>query len=223
MKLKDWLVPREEKFFDILEEQSKIVVEGAEALVDMLQRYDEAVRQNGVDSGTKLSVRGHKRRVKEIEHLGDLKTHELYTALNATFITPLDREDISGLASALDDILDFTYDTAKHLFLYDVKHPPKELLEVALILRDQTALLNEALGMLAHPSKRDSLKAKLVEIHSLENQADELTDRMKADLFHQDDVKHILKMKDILEYIETATDKCEDAADVIRDVLVKHQ
>ena len=222
MKLKDWLVPREEKFFEILEEQSQIVNEGAEALVAMLQRYDEAVRAGADAPGGPLSVRAHKRRIKEIEHRGDLKTHELYTALNATFITPLDREDISGLASALDDILDFTYDTAKHLYLYEVKHPPKEMLEVAMLLRDQTLLLQEAFRILPDPAKRDTLKTKLVEIHSLENQADELTDRMKADLFHSDDVKHILKMKDILEYIETATDKCEDAADVLRDILVKH-
>jgi predicted phosphate transport protein (TIGR00153 family) len=223
MKLKDWLVPREEKFFEILEEQSKIVTEGAEALVVMLQKYDDAVR-NGADGPSgPLSVRAHKRRIKEIEHRGDLKTHELYTALNATFITPLDREDISGLASALDDILDYTYDTAKHLFLYEVKAPPKELLEVAMILRDQTLLLQECFEVLSDPAKREHLKTRLVEIHSLENQADELTDRMKTDLFRGDDVKHILKMKDILEYIETATDKCEDAADVIRDILVKHQ
>ena len=220
MKLKDWLVPREEKFFDILEEQSQIVTEGADALVEMLQGYEDAVKA-GFDNATK-GVRYHKRRIKEIEHRGDLKTHELYTALNATFITPLDREDISGLASALDDILDYTYDTAKHLFLYEVRNVPKEMLEVALLLRDQTALLHEAFGVLPDPAKRESLKTKLVEIHSLENQADELTDRMKAELFHSDDVKHILKMKDILEYLETATDKCEDAADVIRDILVKH-
>lgn len=213
MKLKDWLVPREEKFFELLQDQSAIVVEGAEALVAMLESYDDPPG----------SVREHKRKIKEIEHRGDLKTHDLFQALNATFITPLDREDIANLASALDDILDFTYDTAKHLHLYEVKRPPKELLEVAMTLREQTRHLKEAFTMLEDPSKRDALRAKLVEIHSLENAADELTDRMKTDLFHSDDIKHILKIKDILEYIETATDKCEDAADVIRDILVKHQ
>jgi predicted phosphate transport protein (TIGR00153 family) len=216
MKLKDWLVPREERFFELLEEQAAIVQEGADALVTMLDRYDEAVRQPE-------GVRAHKRKVKEIEHRGDIKTHEIYTALNATFITPLDREDIASLASAMDDILDFTYATANHLHLYDVKKIPKELVEVSLLLRDQTVHLREALGVLASPGRRDELKAKLVEIHSLENQADDLTNRAKADLFQQDDVKHIIKMKDILEYLETATDKCEDAADVLRDILVKHQ
>ena len=209
MKLKDWLVPREEKFFDLLEEQSVIVSEGAEALVVMLEKYDD--------------VRAHKRTIKEIEHRGDLKTHELYTALNATFITPLDREDIARLASALDDILDFTYDVAKHLHLYEIQKPPKELAEVANMMRDQTLLLRDAFKMLPDPAKRENLKAKLVEIHSLENKADDLTDRAKAELFHHEDPKYIIKMKDILEYLETATDKCEDAADVIRDILVKHQ
>ena len=215
MKLKDWLVPREEKFFEILQEQADLVVQGAEAFAQMLDGYAVAVQQPD-------GVRTLKRRVKEIEHQGDLKTHELYQALNATFITPLDREDIAGLAASLDDILDYTWATANHLHLYEVKHIPKELVEVGYILRDQTHLLRDVLQVLPEPSKRAGIAAKLVEIHSLENQADELTNRAKAELFHQDDVKHILKMKDVLEYIETATDKCEDAADVIRDILVKH-
>lgn len=215
MKLKDWLVPREEKFFDILQEQSAIVVEGAEAFVAMVEGYDAALKQPD-------GVRALKRKVKEIEHRGDLKTHELYSALNATFITPLDREDIAALASSLDDILDFTWATANHLHLYDVKRLPKEFIEVAMLLRDQTRLVHEVLVNLPDPDKREEIRAKLVEIHSLENQADELTNRAKADLFQQDDVKHIIKMKDILEHIETATDKCEDVADVVRDILVKH-
>jgi hypothetical protein len=209
MKLKDWLVPREEKFFDLLEEQSAIVLEGTEALVEMLSDPKE--------------LRAHKTTIKEIEHKGDMKTHALYQALNATFITPLDREDIANLTDAMDDILDFTYDVAKHLYLYEVQATPKETVEVAMMLRDQTRHLVEAMQMLRDPSKRGHLQAKLVEIHRLENSADELTDRMKQDLFRGDDVKHILKMKDVLEYLETATDKAEDAADVLRDILVKHQ
>ena len=209
MKLKDWLVPREEKFFDHLEEQSAIVVEGAEALVVMLQDYKD--------------VRAHKVKIKEIEHRGDMKTHDLFQALNATFITPLDREDLANLASALDDILDYAYDVAKHLYLYEVKTPPKELVEVAMMMRDQARHLHDAMVMLPDPAKRAALQAKLVEIHRLENSADELTDRMKQELFHSDDVKHILKMKEIVDMMETATDMCEDAADVLRDILVKHQ
>ena len=215
MKLKDWLVPREEKFFDILQEQSQIVVEGAEAFAHMVESFEQASKQTD-------GVRMLKRKVKEIEHRGDLKTHELYSALNATFITPLDREDIAALAASLDDILDFTWATANHLHLYDVKRLPKEFVEVALLLRDQTHLVRDVLAHLPDPDKREEIRAKLVEIHSLENQADELTNRAKAELFLQDDVKYILKMKDVLEYIETATDKCEDVADVVRDILVKH-
>jgi len=215
MKLKDWLVPREEKFFHILQEQAQIVVDGAEAFSAMVNGFDAAIKEPD-------GVRGLKRKVKEIEHRGDAKTHELYQALNATFITPLDREDIAALAGSLDDILDFTWATANHLHLYDVRKLPKEFVEIAIILREQTIHLRDVLFHLPDPSKREEIRAKLVEIHSLENQADELTNRAKADLFQQDDLKHIIKMKDILEYIETATDKCEDAADVVRDILVKH-
>lgn len=216
MKLKDWLVPHEEKFFEILQEQSALVEEGAVALVDMLEKYESAYKE-------REGVRTLKRVIKEIEHRGDIKTHEIYSALNATFITPLDREDIASLAGALDDILDFTWATANHLHLYDVAKPPKELLEVAMLLRDQAHHLRDVLTWLPEPAKREQLRAKLVEIHALENQADDITNRAKAALFQQDDVKHIIKMKDIFEHIETATDKCEDAADVVRDILVKHQ
>lgn len=209
MKLKDWLVPREEKFFDLLRDQSAIVLEGAEALVAMLHDYSD--------------LRAHKTKIKEIEHRGDMKTHDLFQALNATFITPLDREDIANLASSLDDILDYTYDVGNHLFLYDVKSPPKELLEVSMMLRDQTRHLHDAMRMLSDPAKRDQLRAKLVEIHRLENSADELSDTLVRGLFATGDVMHIMKIKDVSEYLETATDKCEDAADVLRDILVKHQ
>jgi predicted phosphate transport protein (TIGR00153 family) len=227
VKLKDWLVPREERFFDILVEQAAIVEEGAVALVAMLEGYEAAVHAGTGEAlgpgPTPSTVRDHKRAVKEIEHRGDLKTHEMYTALNATFITPLDREDLANLTSALDDILDFTYATANHLHLYDVRRVPKELVEVGLMLRDQTRHVKEVLAWLPDPARRDDIRVKLVEIHSLENRADDLTNRAKAELFEQDDVKHIIKMKDILEYLERATDCAEDAADVVRDILVKHQ
>ncbi len=208
MKLKDWLVPHEEKFFDLLEEQAEIVVEGARAFVEMCEKYDD--------------VRSRKRVVKEIEHKGDLKAHDIHAALNATFITPIDREDIASLVGALDDILDYTWATANRMFLYEVTSVPKELAECARILHDQTILVRDALKLLREPSKRDEIRAKLVEIHALENRADELTNAAKADLFRQDDVKFLIKMKDVYEHIETATDKCEDAADSMRDILVKH-
>jgi predicted phosphate transport protein (TIGR00153 family) len=213
MKLKDWLVPRQERFFDLLNEQAAIVAEGAQAFSKSLAE----------SKGTAEFLREQKRVVKEIEHRGDQKTHEIFTALNATFITPLDREDIATLASALDDILDFTYATANHLQLYEIQTPPKVLTEIAMMLRDQTMHLQACIRDLGKPARREELQAHLIEIHNLENQADDLTNRAKADLFHETDVRYILKMKDILEYLETATDKCEDAADVVRDVLVKHQ
>ena len=148
MKLKDWLVPREERFFEILADQVQIVVEGAEAFVQLVDGYDAARKKPE-------GVRELKRRVKEIEHRGDLKTHELYQALNATFITPLDREDLAALAAALDDILDFTWASANHIHLYDIKELPKELHEIAGILEEQTHYLRDVIQHLPDPAKRE--------------------------------------------------------------------
>jgi len=163
-----------------------------------------------------------RRRLKEIEHRGDLAVHGIFEALNQSFITPIDREDIARLASSMDDILDYTYAVANHFALYEVKKPPKELVVLSETLRDQVRFLDEAFRHMRRDADRSQIRAKLVEIHALENRADEIANNAIADLFRNEDVKYLLKMKEIYEYAEAATDKCEDAADVIRDVLVKY-
>lgn len=208
MKLKDWLVPREGRFFDLLEEQSSIVLEGTEALASALHDGRDAHET--------------RRRLKEIEHRGDLVVHSVFEALNQSMITPIDREDIARLTSSLDTVLDHTYAVALRFDMYEVRKPTKELVSLAEVLRDQVRFLDEALRHLREPSERGKVRAKLVEVHALENRADEIANTAVAALFHQDDLKFLLKMKEIYEYAESATDKCEDAADVIRDVLVKH-
>ena len=208
MKLKDWLLPREERFFDLLAEQAAVVVTGSKALLAM------------IEEGTNFGE--HRRRIKEIERLGDQKTHALFTALNGAFITPIDREDITSLGSALDDILDFAYATANHLHLYGVTQTPPALLDIAKVLVVQSEAVERAVRGLKTLSEPNNLPELLIEIHHLENQADDLTNDGVAALFQTDDVKHIIKMKDIFATIEVATDKCEDVAETIRTIIVKH-
>lgn len=208
MGLKDWLLPREERFFDLLEAQSAKVVEGVDAFLHLVEKWE-----NPVEGG---------RRVKDLEHEGDLLVHGVFEALNKTFITPIDREDIARLAKALDDVLDFTHHVSEHLILYEISRPTPELVDLAQTLAKQVRYLDEAVRHLREPARREELKKKLVEVHRLENHADDVTTRAIAALFKQDDVKYTIKMKEIYESLETATDKCEDAADVIRDVVVKH-
>lgn len=206
--LKDWFIPQEHRFFDLLNAQTEKVEEGARALKEFMDGWG--------------NVEAHRKLVKDIEHEGDLRTHALFEALNASFITPLDREDLAALASSLDNILDYTYAVANRIHLYEIKTSTPAMKELADILHQQTVLVNEVLTKLETLEDRKLIADDLKEIHRLENRADEITNEAIAKLFQESDVKHILKMKEIYEYLEGATDMCEDAADVVRDVLVKH-
>lgn len=208
MKLKDWLLPREEQFFDLFVSQAQCVVEGAEALHRMVKSSD--------------GTGEHRRAVKEVEHRADEKTHLIFTALNESFITPMDREDIAALAQALDDIIDFTWATANHLHLYGITQAPPAVVEVAQMLVDQTKLVQEAVSHLKDLRTTAKFNEILTNIHRLENKADEACDEAVLALFQLEDVRTILKLKDVYRSLETATDKCEDVADVIRGILIKH-
>lgn len=211
MGLKELLLPQERRFFDLLENQATHMVKGAEALVEGLEQWK---------TGENL-----RKRLKDIEHEGDSLTHEVYEQLNQTFITPIDREDIARLTSALDDVLDFTYATVNHMVLYDIRDIPPPLLQSAKILREQTQHLAWGVGALRNMKDQATLRKHLVEVNRLENEADEVTNNAIADLFRADsgrDVLYVMKMKDIYNYIETATDKGEDCADVIGDIMVKN-
>jgi predicted phosphate transport protein (TIGR00153 family) len=211
MGLKELLLPQEARFFDLLERQASFMVKGAEALVEGLERWDNPVEI--------------RRRLKDIEHEGDKVVHDIYEALNQTFITPIDREDISALASSLDDVLDFTYATVNHMVLYDIQKVPLPLLDVARLLKEQTVHLRAGVAGLRDLKDRSALERARVEVNRLENAADDATNKAIADLFRPAEGKDpffVMKMKDIYNYIETATDKAEDCADVIGDIAVKH-
>lgn len=211
MGLKELLLPQEARFFDLLEKQAAFMVKGAEALVEGLERWDRPadIRRN----------------LKDIEHQGDQAVHDIYEALNQTFITPIDREDISALASSLDDVLDFTYATVNHMVLYDIQKVPLPLLDVARMLKEQTVHLRDGVAALRNLKDRAAFDRARVEVNRLENAADDATNRAIADLFRPAEGKDpffVMKMKDIYNYIETATDKAEDCADVLGDIAVKH-
>ncbi|MCA1812644.1 MAG: DUF47 family protein [Halobacteriales archaeon] len=211
MGLKELLLPQEAKFFDLFEKQADFMVKGAEALVEGLEKWENPPEI--------------RRRLKDIEHEGDKVVHDIYEALNQTYITPIDREDISALTSSLDDVLDFTYATVNHMVLYDIQKVPVPLLDVARMLKEQTIHLRNGVVGLRTLKDRAPLDRARVEVNRLENQADEATNRAIADLFRPAEGKDpffVMKMKDIYNYIETATDKAEDCADVLGDIAVKH-
>lgn len=210
MGLKEWLIPQDKIFFELLEKHSLATLEGANKLADMLYQ------PNGLEAKVK--------ELKDIEHRGDSLIKDIHAELNKTFITPIDKEDIAVLASRLDDILDLVYASGKRVFLYEIK-PNKAMLEMTDIIVKSAKELNTIL-----PHVRDLnlnnielIENFRIEVNKLENAADEILNKSLAELFKGTDPITIMKYKEIIEFLELATDKCEDAANVIGDILLKHR
>lgn len=209
MGLRQWIVPHERQFFDYLEAQSKVVVEAAEALVDLLTRFED--------------VAAKRRRIKDLEHRGDDTVHHIYEELNKTFITPIDREDITGLATALDNVLDMIDASANRLVLYRIEAPTPAMVELSKVILTATRELDRAVGMIRDKGNADEVDRISVEVNRLENVGDDLMNGSVADLFRDSDPVTIIKFKEIYERLEEATDYCEDVANVLSDIVAKNR
>lgn len=200
------MIPRETKFFDMFAEMSSNLTEGATALRDLLKDY-----QN-VTAGVQ--------KVKDIEHKGDDLTHAVLIKLNQTFITPFDREDIHRLASSIDDVLDFVNSAADRLIMYKIQSVPNAAIELADIIVRQSDEISKAVHLLEkNPQK---VLEYCVEVNRLENDADTVARDAIGKLFdNATDPIQLIKIKELLEVLETATDKAEDAANVLETVVLK--
>jgi predicted phosphate transport protein (TIGR00153 family) len=199
------LVPREESFFDLFEEMSQKVHQGAQDLLDVLQDYTDVDRKVG--------------RVLDIEHEGDELTHEVMRRLNTTFITPFDREDIHRLASNLDDVLDHIEAAAEYLQLHHIEKPLPQMVALAATLADAAGKTADAMPNFRRMSDLDNY---WVEINRLENEGDRFYRRTIAEVFSGDyKAMDVLRFKDIIEEIEKAIDKLEDVANTIESIVLK--
>lgn len=200
------LIPKDTKFFDMFAEMASNLGDGARLLKQTLQDFQ--------------NVDARVLQLKDIEHRGDDMTHNILTKLNQTFITPLDREDIYRLASSLDDVLDFVYAAGVRLIMYKITAAPPAATLLAEIVVKQSDQLTEALASLN--KKRDHVLENCVEINRLENEADGIARAAIAVLFEKEkDPISLIKLKELYEVLETATDKAEDAANVIEGVVLK--
>ena len=199
------LVPREAKFFELFASMSSNLTDGAKLLAAILldmQNVEVRVRQ-----------------LSEIEHAGDDLTHTVITRLNQTFITPFDREDIHKLATSLDDVLDFIHAAAERLTMYKITIAPPAAAELAQIIVRQAEELASAVSLL---EKHDHVLDHCVEVNRLENEADQVARESIAKLFEREkDPIALIKLKELYEVLETATDKAEDAANVLESVVLK--
>jgi uncharacterized protein Yka (UPF0111/DUF47 family) len=206
--IKEWLIPQDKVFFDLFEQMAGIVVQAADKLEQMVTK--------------KTEPESTYKEIKELEHRGDLITHEIYEHLNRTFITPLDPLEISRLASALDDVLDYIDDSAEKLFIYGIKDYDKTMQNFAQLIRLSTVQLQCGVKGIRSFRNSNPLESCGIEINRLENMADDLLSHAIQRLFALEDPMTTIKLKDIYECLETATDKCEDVANVLSDISIRH-
>jgi len=206
--IKEWLIPQDKVFFDLFERLARLVVLSAEELEAMVNYKTD--RKDSV------------KRIKDLEHQGDLVTHEIYENLNRTFITPLDPLEISRLASALDDILDYIDDSAEKMMNYDISEFDDIMQDFAQLIRLSVVQLECGVKTIRGSKNLSNLDSCGIEVNRLENLADDLLARSIQQLFKGKDAITIIKLKDIYECLETATDKCEDVTNVLSDITIRH-
>ena len=170
------------------------------------------------------NVDGKITEIRELEQFGDQIIHNITRSLHRTFITPIDREDILELASSLDDVIDAVDEAAQYILAYRIEQPTQYARDLAKVIVSCADQLERALGLLAtRGSKLEDILPMAVEINRLENEADQILNLAMGDLFSNGtDVKDILKWRDIYSDLEEATDRAEDAANVLEGIVVKH-
>ena len=201
------LLPREDQYFDLFVQMTNYIVEAVRELRDMLNDQQPNYAE-------------YSQRIKRLEHACDELTHTISTKLNKSFITPFDREDIYLMSSALDDIVDLIDDAARAIIIFDVREIKPYAQDFASVLEKMAEQLREIVAMLQKPK---NLTQRLVEVHRLENDGDDIYHNAIAELFHEErDPLTVLKWKEIYEKLEAAVDRCENVANIIESVIIKH-
>ena len=202
-------IPREEKFFDLFESSAHNIVEASQVLKQLVDTWE--------------NVEPRVEEIRELEHKGDSITHEVIARLHRTFVTPFDREDIAALTKSLDDVMDFIDAAAGAMLLYKVDRPGQRARELADIIIQATAEVEKAVLVLRHKAKLKQILERCVEMNRLENMADVVYRAAIAELFEDStDMAHVIKWREIYEHMEGATDRCEDVANVLEGVALKH-
>jgi predicted phosphate transport protein (TIGR00153 family) len=202
------MFPKEQKFFDLFRRDAANLREGALALHDLVDHFED--------------VGGKYEKIKRLEHQGDIITHEIFTKLRETFITPLEREDIHDLASGLDDVLDCIEGVASRMYYFKVAQPTPEVKKLVDIIGKAVQQIFEAIDNL---ETLGHVHAFCKQINLLEYEADVVCREAIADLFEKtekvEDIKDLIKLKEIYSRLEVAADRCEDVANVIEGIIVK--
>jgi len=202
-------MPREEKFFSLFEQSALNMVRAAQGLKELVNTWGDVETKVG--------------QITDLEHEGDTITHQIIAQLHRTFVTPFDREDIALLAHSLDDVTDFIHAAADAMLIYKVTYPSQRAKELADIIVQATAEVERAIPWLRHRAKLKQILEQCVEINRLENMADRVYRSAMGELFSDSpDIADVIKWREIYEHMESATDRCEDVANVLEGVALKH-
>jgi predicted phosphate transport protein (TIGR00153 family) len=206
-----WLMPKEERFHELFDRDTENLLKSAHL-------FSEFVRADLPTRRLRMSE------LRELEHEGDTITRQIFDALNSSFITPFDREDIRSLASDLDDVLDYIEGVAQQLINFELAESPQELREFAEILVEMAAELERVTELIWNLTRQRELQQSIVRVSDLENRADVLYNKVIADLFRPNgrDPLEILKWKEIYEGLENACDQCRDYTHIVGNIVVKN-
>ena len=200
--------PRDQKFFALFRQDAANLKLGVQALKELVENYEDVERKY--------------QHIKDIEHQGDMITHEIFVKLRETFITPIDREDIHGLASGLDDVLDCVEGVASRMNYFKVPRPTPEMKKLVDIISQAVHQISEAIENFESLGRVDAF---CKQINILEYEADVVCREAIADLFEKtekvEQLKDLIKLKEIYGRLEIAADRCEDVANIIEGIIVK--
>ena len=208
MGLRELLIPQDKVFFDLFEKQAAVTKEAAWQLVALTEDF--------------TNVKEKRHAIELLEHKGDMITHDIYDQLNRTFITPLDPEEISRLASTMDDVLDYIDGATEKMYYYGIESSDLHMIELAKLIHMSTVEIEGAVKGIRSIKDPRYIEERCIEVNRLENVADDVLAHAVTDLFKTTDAIAIIKLKDIYEHLETATDYCEDVANVLSDIAIRH-
>ena len=205
-----YFVPKDKNFFPLFEQSSSNLIVMAETL-------NKAMNTKNLDERLEFF-----KEIERLEHVGDEITHQIFLELSKNFITPFDREDIHQLATALDEVADYIHGSANRMLLYKVEEVTEPIQKLAELILQACTDLDKAVRELRNLKNIRAIADSCIRINSIENQADYVFDRAVGDLFSfEKDAVKLIKYKEVLSALETATDMCEDAANVLESILVK--
>ncbi len=208
MGLRELLIPKDKIFFDLFEKQAGVIKEAAWQLVALTEDFTD--------------VKQKRHEIEKLEHKGDQITHDIYLQLNNTFITPMDPEEISKLASSLDEVLDYIDGATEKMYYYNIEGTDSHMIELAKLIHMSSIEIESAVKAIRSIKDPRYIEERCIEVNRLENLADDVLAHAVTELFKTTDAITIIKLKDIYEHLETATDNCEDVANILSDIAIRH-